>query len=169
MDNSVEQNPIALVKTAFTRKYADFSGRARRSEFWFFQLAVFLLAIAVGLLLGLSGASDDALNILTGLLSLLILVPSLAVTVRRLHDTGRSGWWYLIGLIPVVGTIALLIFSVQDSQMGSNKWGPSPKEPPVHDLPSPRPQTAGPVVPATRMGLEADMLPPDPSDRKYGR
>lgn len=64
---------------------------------------------------------------LSGLFSLALFIPSLAVAVRRLHDIGRSGWWLLIGLIPLVGAFVLLVFAVQDSQPGSNAYGPNPK------------------------------------------
>jgi len=103
-------------------QYATFSGRARRSEFWWFALFAFLLYIVAGII-------DAAIgNQVVGLLvALALFIPSLAVTVRRLHDTGRSGWWILVGLIPLVGFIVLLVFEVQDSQPGTNNYGPSPK------------------------------------------
>ncbi len=116
------------------KQYADFEGRARRKEYWMFTLVhliiymgLFTLATAVG------GTSPDsglglALMGLMGLYLLAVFVPSLAVGVRRLHDTNRSGWWLLIGFVPVIGLIVLIVFFVQDSQPGSNQYGQNPKE-----------------------------------------
>jgi uncharacterized membrane protein YhaH (DUF805 family) len=109
--------------------YATFSGRARRSEFWWFALFMLLVGIVTGILDAVLGtrAGDSGIGIINLVASLALLLPNLAVSVRRLHDTGRSGWWILIGLIPVIGTITLLVFFVIDSQQGSNKYGESPK------------------------------------------
>lgn len=109
------------VRSVFS-KYATFSGRARRSEFWWFALFSGIVQTVMSLL-------DAAIgNRILGLLvALALLLPSLAVTVRRLHDTGRSGWWIFIALIPLVGVIVLLVFELQDSQPESNAYGPSPK------------------------------------------
>ncbi|MEZ6137194.1 MAG: DUF805 domain-containing protein [Pirellulaceae bacterium] len=110
------------------RKYATFSGRARRREYWMFTLvnivfAVLTFGIDIALLatVGIGG-----LNLLY---SVALLLPAVAVSVRRLHDTGRSGWWILIAFVPVAG-IVLLVFLCQDSQAGSNHYGPNPKETP---------------------------------------
>ncbi|HST49278.1 DUF805 domain-containing protein [Jatrophihabitans sp.] len=103
-------------------KYVVFSGRARRSEFWWFALFAGILYIVAGIIDAALG--NQVLGLLVGLA---LLLPSLAVTVRRLHDTGRSGWWILIGLVPFLGAIVLLVFEVQDSQPGTNDYGPSPK------------------------------------------
>ncbi len=104
------------------KKYAVFSGRARRREFWFFVLFNFIIMI---ILMIIAQAINSA--ILSTIYSLAVLIPSIAVTVRRLHDTDRTGWWILIGLIPIIGAIILIIFAVLDSQKGENKYGPSPK------------------------------------------
>jgi uncharacterized membrane protein YhaH (DUF805 family) len=104
--------------------YVTFSGRARRSEFWWFSLFATILYLAVSIVDAAIGSS-----VLGIIVALALLLPSLAVTVRRLHDTGRSGWWILIGLIPLVGAIVLLVFECQNSQLGSNNFGPSPKDP----------------------------------------
>ena len=109
------------IRSVFS-KYATFSGRARRSEFWWFTLFAVILYIIVGIID--AAAKNAILGIIVGLG---LLLPSLAVTARRLHDTGRSGWWILIGLIPFVGFIVLLVFECQDSQPGANSYGPSPK------------------------------------------
>ncbi|HEX8973658.1 DUF805 domain-containing protein [Oryzihumus sp.] len=106
-------------------KYATFSGRARRSEYWFFYLAFILV---YGILFGLASATGKpVLSVIAGLVVLAFVLPMIAATVRRLHDTGRSGWWYLIGLVPFVGGIVLLVFTCQDSVPGDNAWGPNPK------------------------------------------
>ncbi len=110
------------------KKYAVFSGRARRKEYWMFALVNVIIAFVLGLIDGVIGAalgSDQSL--LSTLYTLAILIPSLAVGVRRLHDTGRSAWWLLICLVPIIGPIALLVFLVQDSQHGDNQYGPNPK------------------------------------------
>ncbi|MEO6503255.1 MAG: DUF805 domain-containing protein [Jatrophihabitantaceae bacterium] len=109
------------IRSVFS-KYVTFSGRARRSEFWWFALFAAILYIVAAILDAAMGSSVVSLIVGLGL-----LLPSLAVTVRRLHDTGRSGWWILIGLIPLVGALVLLVFECQDSQPASNKYGPSPK------------------------------------------
>ncbi|MDR0336823.1 MAG: DUF805 domain-containing protein [Planctomycetaceae bacterium] len=124
------------------KKYADFSGRARRSEYWRFTiyntviLPLFLasLGIIIIFLMNLSSAKIETKFIVIGVLAavyllynLLIFLPSLAVCVRRLHDTGNSGWMVLITLIPIVGLIILLVLLVQDSQPGNNQHGQNPK------------------------------------------
>jgi uncharacterized membrane protein YhaH (DUF805 family) len=110
------------IRSVFT-KYVTFSGRARRSEFWWFTLFAVILYILAAVIDSAAGVSVVAIVV-----GLALFLPSLAVTVRRLHDTGRSGWWILIGLIPLVGALVLLVFECQDSQSGSNNYGPSPKE-----------------------------------------
>lgn len=111
------------------KKFAQFSGRARRSEYWYFTLFNILASIALGILDAIFGtfSADAGMGVLGGLYTLAVIIPSLAVSVRRLHDTGRSGWWLLIALIPLVGLV-LLVFMAQDSSPGPNKFGPNPKE-----------------------------------------
>ena len=111
------------VTTVLTKKYADFSGRARRSEYWWFVLAEI---IALSILYGLTRVSSIFL-ILYFIVALALIIPGLAVTVRRLHDTGKSGWFILLGLIPFVGGIIILIFTVQEGTPGDNQYGPNPK------------------------------------------
>jgi uncharacterized membrane protein YhaH (DUF805 family) len=109
------------------QKYADFSGRGRRSEYWYFALFNLLVAIAAGILDAILGTDFDTGSGVIGLLaSLALLLPGLAAGVRRLHDTSRSGWWILIGLIPIIGWIILIVFYVQDSHP-DNQYGPNPK------------------------------------------
>jgi uncharacterized membrane protein YhaH (DUF805 family) len=110
------------------KKYADFSGRARRKEYWMFVLFNVIISIVLTILDSLIGTmSESGYGVLSGLYSLAILIPSLAVGVRRLHDVGKSGWWLLISLIPLIGSIWLLVLFVTDSQPGDNQYGPNPK------------------------------------------
>ncbi|MBO5062656.1 MAG: DUF805 domain-containing protein [Prevotella sp.] len=114
-------------------QYATFSGRARRSEFWFFQLFCIIAIITAGIVGAVIGAivggTESAMTfgvILYYLCALALILPTLAVTVRRLHDIGRSGWWILIGLVPFIGAIIMLIFNITDSKP-DNQYGPNPK------------------------------------------
>lgn len=113
------------------RRYADFSGRSRRKEFWMFQLGIFLLYIAVVVLGAILGAISETLSaIVMGIFALAMLgliIPSLAVAVRRMHDQDKSGWMLLLGLIPLIGSIILLVFYCTDGTPGPNQYGPDPK------------------------------------------
>ncbi len=104
------------------KKYAEFNGRARRKEYWMFILFNIIIALVLGAVSGMLDA-----QILVMLYSLAIIVPSLAVAVRRLHDTGRSGAWIFISLVPVVGGLIFLYFMVIDGQPGDNQYGANPK------------------------------------------
>ena len=111
------------------KNYANFQGRARRKAYWMFVLFNLIALLVLGLIesaVGLSG--QNGYGILTGLYTLAMILPLIALAVRRLHDTGRSGWWILIGLVPLVGPIVLIVFYVTDSQAGTNEYGPNPKE-----------------------------------------
>jgi uncharacterized membrane protein YhaH (DUF805 family) len=111
-------------------KAADFTGRARRSEYWYFQLfnaLVFLALIALGVILRVTGGAVQTITIPCSLYSLICFIPSLSCTVRRLHDTGRSGWWYCISFLPLIGAVILLVFLVTDSEPGWNAYGHNPK------------------------------------------
>ena len=117
------------IQTVF-QKYAVFEGRARRSEYWWFVLAY---SIVNGVLSSLAQAFSGsgmatAVGGLSAVVGLACLVPSIAVTTRRLHDIGKSGWWQLIGLIPCVGYIIMIIWLVKDSDPGDNMFGSNPKE-----------------------------------------
>jgi len=111
------------------KKYTEFSGRARRKEYWYFAL----INIIVTIILTMVDSAMGTLNELTGygvlntVYSLAVLLPAIGVGIRRLHDIGKSGWWLLIGFIPLVGAIVLIIFFVKDSQPGENLYGPNPK------------------------------------------
>ena len=105
------------------KKYAVFEGRARRTEYWMFFLFNLIISFVIGFVEGMFGSP----GILYLIYALAVLIPGIAVSVRRLHDIGKSGWWILIGLVPLVGPIILLVFAVMDSQPGDNEFGPNPK------------------------------------------
>jgi len=128
---------IDWYKKVVFENYANFSGRARRSEYWYFALCNFIISmvlyIPLMISLAMSGEEEPSVFffIICGLMviySLAMFIPSLAVVVRRLHDLGKSGWFYFIGLIPIVGSIILLIWFFTEGQRGSNEYGPDPKE-----------------------------------------
>lgn len=112
------------------KKYAVFSGRARRKEYWLFALFNLIIAVVLAIIDGAAGltVSESGFGLLSGFYTLAVLIPSIAVSVRRLHDTDHSGWWLLIALVPLLGAIVLLIFMVLDEQPGHNRFGPNPKE-----------------------------------------
>lgn len=103
-------------------KYALFSGRSSRSEFWWWMLFVWLVGLAGGILDTIFGTKE----IFGGIMSLALLLPVLAVSVRRLHDIGKGGGWYFINLIPLVGQIIFLVWMAKDSEMEPNRFGPIP-------------------------------------------
>lgn len=106
------------------KNYAEFNGRAHRSEYWYF----FLTQTIIFLLLGsISYAVGDQYGIIGYIYNFATLIPAVAVTVRRLHDVGRSGWWWLIMFVPVFGVFILLYFLIQDSTPEENEYGPNPK------------------------------------------
>ena len=111
------------------KKYAVFNGRATRGEDWYFALFNVIISIVLFVIDVVIGtySAEAGLGLLGGVYALAVLIPSIAVGVRRLHDTGRSGWWLLIVLIPLIGAIVLLVFTVQDSKPGENQYGPNPK------------------------------------------
>ena len=112
------------------KKYAVFNGRARRKEYWMFVLFSIIIGIVLRIIDNLIGLDEGSFTtvLLSSLYSLAVLIPSLAVSVRRLHDTNRSGWWLFISLVPFVGPIVLLMFLVTDSHPDENQYGPNPKE-----------------------------------------
>ncbi|MBI3916739.1 MAG: DUF805 domain-containing protein [Betaproteobacteria bacterium] len=105
------------------KKYAVFNGRARRKEYWMFFLFNIIIMVVLGIVEGIFGGP----GVLGALYGLAVLLPGIGVSIRRLHDTDRSGWWLLIGLVPLIGAIVLLVFFVQDSQAAENQYGPNPK------------------------------------------
>ena len=129
------------VRTCF-QKYADFSGRASRPEYWWFALFTVLVYAALFVLASAVGTASDAL---AGLVALLLfaailglILPSIAAAVRRLHDTGRSGWWYLIGLVPYVGGLVLIVLLALEGTPGANQYGFAPGAP-AHAVVPPMP------------------------------
>ncbi|WP_432085863.1 DUF805 domain-containing protein [Streptomyces sp. bgisy095] len=109
------------------KKYAVFSGRARRKEFWMFTLFNFIAAVILAILDNVLG-----IQILSIIYTLAVFLPALGVSVRRLHDTGRSGWWILIALVPLVGGIVLLVFNCLEGEQQQNAYGPNPKLAPAY-------------------------------------
>jgi uncharacterized membrane protein YhaH (DUF805 family) len=108
-------------------KYADFSGRARRAEYWYWILFINILSIVISIL-----SPHNSI-----LVFLLLLVPNLAISFRRIHDLDKSGWWLMIGLIPLVGACILLYWFVQRGTIGPNQYGPDPlQEGPVQSAPT---------------------------------
>ncbi len=105
------------------KNYAEFNGRARRTEYWMFTLFHFIALVVLMIIDGVIGTYP----LLTFVYAVGTLVPAIAVSIRRLHDTSRNGWWYLIQLVPFVGPIVFLVFAVSDSTPGQNQWGPNPK------------------------------------------
>ena len=109
-------------------QYAVFTGRARRKDYWMFFLISMIVILALGFLEGVAGiAPESEESLLSGLYALVVLVPSVAVQVRRLHDTGRTGWWLLIGFVPLVGVLVLFALMVQEGEVGENVYGPNSK------------------------------------------
>ncbi|SCB77344.1 DUF805 domain-containing protein [Gilliamella intestini] len=117
--------------SCITQNYANFNGRARRQEYWMFTLFGFLLNLALSIvgviLISISTSLVSVTNIISFVVWAALFLPSLAVAVRRLHDTDRSGWWVLIALVPLIGAIVLLVFACMDSTPGSNQYGENPK------------------------------------------
>lgn len=111
------------------KKYAVFSGRARRKEYWYFFLFNFIASIALAVVDSMTGSFDAEAGV--GLLGVIyalgVLIPGLAVSVRRLHDIGRSGWWLLIIFLPLIGAIVLLVFMLLEGKSDTNQYGPDPK------------------------------------------
>ena len=104
------------------KKYAVFSGRSRRKEYWMFVLFQVIISCVIAVVEVFFNTS-----FLSAIFALATIVPSVAVPVRRLHDIGRTGWWFLISLIPLIGSIVLLVFACTDSEPGDNEYGPNPK------------------------------------------
>ena len=118
-----EKGIFEYFKEAVTLKYKDFSGRARRREYWSYALCTFVIACVVGLIDGLIGQR----HILSLVVSLALLLPSLAISLRRLQDIGKPWQYILFAFIPIIGVLYLIYLGVQDSQPGENAYGPNPK------------------------------------------
>ena len=117
MDNQ-ELPIVAATRDGLTR-YADFSGVSTRSQYWYFTLALFLATLVLQFAAG---------DLVTNIFTFLTILPSLAVSIRRMHDIGKSGWWILISLIPIAGPIWALVLLCTDSNPGQNMYGPNPKD-----------------------------------------
>ena len=117
----VKNSPLSWYFTVL-KKYATFTGRATRSEYWYFILFNMIIGIILMILDKIFGTT----GLLNGIYSLAVLIPTLAVGARRLHDIGKSGWWQLLNLIPLIGPIVLFVWFVTDSKE-DNKYGPNPK------------------------------------------
>ena len=125
---------IEAVRVCLSEKYFTISGRASRSEYWWFTLAgglfafIWGLSIAFAILLvdQISGTLYAMLMLFFVMAMLALIVPSITVSIRRLHDTGRSGWWYFVTFLPYVGSIILLVFTLLPSEEGENEYGPNP-------------------------------------------
>lgn len=112
------------------KRYADFSGRSRRKEYWMFVLGCVIVAIVLSIvegILGMSGMVGGIYGPLTTLFVLAIIIPSIAVQVRRFHDQDKSGWFVLLGLIPILGSLAVLVFMLLEGTNGPNRFGSDPK------------------------------------------
>ncbi len=111
------------------KKYAVFSGRSQRAEYWYFVLFHIIIVFVLGFIDGIIGTNDpvSGYGLISVLYVLAVLIPVIAAGVRRLHDVGKSGWMLLVGLIPLIGAIWLLVLMVKDSSPDNNKYGPNPK------------------------------------------
>ncbi|MCW5206232.1 DUF805 domain-containing protein [Desulfobulbus sp. F5] len=110
------------------KQYAVFSGRARRKEYWMFTLFSLIVSLILGIAEWILGDVTGAdLSIISLLYNLAIMLPSIGVSIRRLHDIDRSGWWLLLSFIPILGWIVLIVFAARDSTPGENEYGPNPK------------------------------------------
>jgi uncharacterized membrane protein YhaH (DUF805 family) len=119
-------NPLVNYwKTVVLENYANFQGRARRAEYWWFALANFIAILVLVVLVAVA----KIFWVLYVIYLLALIVPGIAVTIRRLHDTDKSGWWWLIALVPFVGGLILLVLLCIDSTRGTNQWGTSEKYP----------------------------------------
>ncbi len=134
------------------KKYFVFSGRSRRAEYWYFMLFNFIVLFVLGMIqffVALSGGNPMIVSVIYWLYYLAILIPTLAVSVRRLHDIGKSGWMILINLIPIIGAIWFLVLTCFDSTEGNNEYGPNPKtsssvNPPIAPTPTPQSNPVNP-------------------------
>ncbi len=120
------------------RRYADFSGRSRRTEYWMFTLGYVIALVVLGILMAIGGALSDSNGVsglsvtaiaVLGIVVLALFIPSLAVQVRRFHDQDKSGWFVLLGFIPYIGGLIVIVFMCLPGTVGDNRFGPDPKNP----------------------------------------
>lgn len=123
-------NPlISYWKKVVLENYLNFDGRARRAEFWWYFLANLIISIVLNIIDAALGLGGGYGGVLSGIYGLAVLLPGIAVGIRRLHDTGKSGWWLLIVFVPIVGIIVLIVFWATDGTPGTNDYGMSEKYP----------------------------------------
>jgi uncharacterized membrane protein YhaH (DUF805 family) len=130
LDKTGEED-MDLIKQCLTTKYATFSGRASRKEYWGFALFYISFFVVIGIIAGIIAAAmggGEWVIWISSILSLLLVIPSLAVYIRRLHDTDHSAWWLFIAFVPIIGVIVLLYFLVIKGTEGTNRFGPDPLE-----------------------------------------
>jgi len=151
---------IAAYKDAWLN-WKNFSGRSRRSAYWY----VILVNVIIGFVLGILSSFAGIFDVITSLYSLAFLVPSIALAVRRLHDTGHSGWWYLI-VLTGIGAIVLLVWFCQDSQP-DNKYGPSPKGYGAPAGYGPQPQYGAPYNPQAPQQPQQPQPPQNNNNNNY--
>jgi uncharacterized membrane protein YhaH (DUF805 family) len=121
---------ISYWKRVVLENYANFDGRARRAEFWWYFLANLIISVVFNIIDAVIGSGmGGGIGVLGLIYSLAVLIPGLAVAIRRLHDTGKSGWWLLLVFIPIVGIIVLIVFWATDGTPGANDYGMSEKYP----------------------------------------
>jgi uncharacterized membrane protein YhaH (DUF805 family) len=135
------------------RNYATFTGRATRKQFWMFVLVSVIISVVLNILQAVLGSWVGVLSLIYGLA---VLVPSIAISVRRLHDTDRSGWWLLIALVPFVGAIVLIVFYCMEGTAGANQYGMDGRGASAASMPAPMP-AAAPAAPASDMGMNQPM------------
>ena len=127
MDKGMIMESKDIFLNVVLKNFANFNGRARRKEFWTFTIVNIIVSILLSIF-----SAIPVLGLLFMLLSIVyplaVLIPSIAVCVRRLHDTNRTGWLVLLGLIPIVGVIILIVFGIQEGTPGDNQYGPDPKK-----------------------------------------
>ncbi|MCM1110920.1 MAG: DUF805 domain-containing protein [Clostridium sp.] len=114
------------VTRALTVNYCNFEGRSSRSEYWWFCLFSFIVSFVLNILMAIFGFGETATSLVSGLVSLALLLPGLGLCVRRLHDINRSGWFVLLSLIPLVGAIILIVWYCKESDPTPNQYGPVP-------------------------------------------
>jgi len=126
---ALPQPLVSYWKKVVLESYLKFDGRSRRAEFWWYFLANLIISIVLNIVDAAIGWGSGVGGVLSGLYGLAVLLPGIAVGIRRLHDTGKSGWWLLIAFVPIVGIIVLVVFWATDSTPGANQYGMSEKYP----------------------------------------
>jgi uncharacterized membrane protein YhaH (DUF805 family) len=149
--------------TDVVKKYAVFNGRAARPEFWWFALCNAIVFVVIYAVVGIIAGRGTG-QAVGDLYLLAVFLPSLGVAIRRLHDTDRTGWWYLLVFIPIIGGIVLLVFMVMASDPGSNKYGPNPQNPDPEPALHFDPQTGERLSPAPRFDPQTGEPLAPPSD-----